>query len=442
MTVATERLTIEQVTQLGVETVPGTAVAASKRFPSLSIVPAIKTEIRSFRPTGYKFNTIAAMDKEWSVAKITGFPNYEELAYLMASGLAYAAPTNPVVGGYQYVSTPGISTGDAYKSYTIEHGSGYRAHRSSGNVVNSLAFEYSRAGITVDGEMVGGPITDDIHLSTNATYTLTAGGSPPTAGTFTLTYAGQTTGNINHDATAAAVQTALCALSTVGTGNAEVTATVATGAGNLSVAANVYTIEFVNDLGLAARTLTGTFTSLTASATIALAAGVVGVTPTTLGVKPVLPTQTDLYLADTWAGLPGASALTRGFKAGWSISDRWAQPWPIGTALTNWVKGVENSQVKLTAKLQHVADATGMGMLTKMRAGTTQFMRIKCIGPLILTTTYYTFQTDLALKVVGEPTEMSDQDGLYAIEWNFEGFYDSTSGKTIEVTVINSLSGL
>lgn len=47
----------------------------------------------------------------------------------------------------------------------------------------------------------------------------------PTAGTFTLTYAGQTTAGIAYNAIATAVQSALQALSNIGTGNATVTGT-------------------------------------------------------------------------------------------------------------------------------------------------------------------------------------------------------------------------
>lgn len=47
----------------------------------------------------------------------------------------------------------------------------------------------------------------------------------PTAGTFTLTYAGQTTAGIAYNAAATAVQSALQALSNIGTGNATVTGT-------------------------------------------------------------------------------------------------------------------------------------------------------------------------------------------------------------------------
>jgi hypothetical protein len=44
-----------------------------------------------------------------------------------------------------------------------------------------------------------------------------------TGGTFTLTYEGQTTGNLDYDATASEVQAALAALSTIGTNKVEVT---------------------------------------------------------------------------------------------------------------------------------------------------------------------------------------------------------------------------
>lgn len=59
--------------------------------------------------------------------------------------------------------------------------------------------------------------------------TVTFTGGPFTAGTFTLTVAGQTTAGIAYGATAAQIKTALEALSTVGAGNATVSGTVAGG---------------------------------------------------------------------------------------------------------------------------------------------------------------------------------------------------------------------
>lgn len=58
-------------------------------------------------------------------------------------------------------------------------------------------------------------ITDEVQ-------TLTVTGAP-TGGTFTVTYSGQTTGNIAYNASAATVQTALEALSNIGAGEAVVT---------------------------------------------------------------------------------------------------------------------------------------------------------------------------------------------------------------------------
>lgn len=64
-----------------------------------------------------------------------------------------------------------------------------------------------------------GPYDD---TGTNEVQTISLTGSP-TGGTFTLTYDGQTTGNIAYDATAATVQTALLALSNIDAGEVVVT---------------------------------------------------------------------------------------------------------------------------------------------------------------------------------------------------------------------------
>lgn len=62
----------------------------------------------------------------------------------------------------------------------------------------------------------------------------------PTGGTYTLTYAGQTTTALAYDATASEIQTALQALSTIGSGNVTVT-----GSGTSSAP---FVVTFVNDL--------------------------------------------------------------------------------------------------------------------------------------------------------------------------------------------------
>lgn len=117
---------------------------------------------------------------------------------------------------------------------------------------------------------------------TNATTALTAGVNEaqtvtitgaPTGGTFTLTYAGQTTAAIQYNASAAAVRAALGALSSIG-GSQNVTVTGGPGP------ATPWVVTFVGALGMAdvaGMTASGSFTGGTTPA--------IAVTQTTQGVS-------------------------------------------------------------------------------------------------------------------------------------------------------------
>jgi hypothetical protein len=75
----------------------------------------------------------------------------------------------------------------------------------------------------------------------------------PSAGTFTLTYKGQTTAGITFNAAASAVQTALTGLSTIGTGNATVTGS----------AGGPYSVSFTGTLASDSTAMTGSASGLT-----------------------------------------------------------------------------------------------------------------------------------------------------------------------------------
>lgn len=75
----------------------------------------------------------------------------------------------------------------------------------------------------------------------------------PSAGTFTLTYKGQTTAGIAYNATSAAVQTALQGLATIGASNVNVTGS----------AGGPYTVQFVGTLASDPTAMTGNGTGLT-----------------------------------------------------------------------------------------------------------------------------------------------------------------------------------
>ena len=109
----------------------------------------------------------------------------------------------------------------------------------------------------------------------NDVQTVTVTGSP-TGGTFTLTFAGQTTAGIAYNAAASAVQSAFQALSTVGSGNATVT-----GSGP-------YTITFTGTMAAAPQAnITASGSGLTGGTSPG-----VTITHTTTGAVPINAVQT------------------------------------------------------------------------------------------------------------------------------------------------------
>lgn len=150
--------------------------------------------------------------------------------------------------------------------------------RATGALTNATGSE-----ITVTGT---GPYTIDL---TNT----------PTGGTFTLAYGGQFTVDIAHNASAAAVQSALVALSTIGAGNANV-------ANALDGSNNVIPNRFVVTLSVATSTLTGT-----ASLTNATASGAdVDGNTVTLTNTPTGGTYTLTFGSQTTSALAHNASVT------------------------------------------------------------------------------------------------------------------------------------
>ena len=101
------------------------------------------------------------------------------------------------------------------------------------NFPTAAPFQYARVATHPTGN---GYL--EVTANSNAVQTVTITGAP-TGGTFTLTYDGQTTAGIAFDASAATVQAALAALSSIGVGNVTVT----------GVSGGPYTVTFQGALG-------------------------------------------------------------------------------------------------------------------------------------------------------------------------------------------------
>jgi acetyl-CoA C-acetyltransferase len=115
---ANDRASIFQTCNVGVEVTPGTAVTCAKKLTSLSIEPAIKTKVETFRPMGTKYTTLTQQGKEWTEAKVSGLVTYTEIVYALSSLLKTAVITTPGGGTNSRLWTfePSATLADAVKT--------------------------------------------------------------------------------------------------------------------------------------------------------------------------------------------------------------------------------------------------------------------------------------------------------------------------------------
>jgi hypothetical protein len=167
---------------------------------------------------------------------------------------------------------------------------------------------------------------------------------------------------------------------------------------------------------------------------VALSAGA-----TELALVPILPKQWDIYVDDTHAAL-GSTKMTRHLRFSFGVSNRFGQVWPIDSSQDSFAAHVE---IEPTAELRLLAeaDAQGMAYLSAMRAGTTKFVRLEAKGATIEVPYVYRCTIDLAVKV-SEPSEFSDEDGVYALEWTLPAVYDGGWGRAFKWEIVNALSAL
>lgn len=149
-----EKSTVAQVVQIGVETTPGTLVAATKRLSSLSIEPKMEATIKGFRPEGRKFTTLTQLSKEWGTAKLSGIPTFEEIIYLLSSLIDTATITTPATGtnSRQWTFVPDPDSPDAPKTFSVEKGDANGGVAFPYMLVNGLRFACSREEISIDGD--------------------------------------------------------------------------------------------------------------------------------------------------------------------------------------------------------------------------------------------------------------------------------------------------
>ncbi|GAC1329873.1 MAG: hypothetical protein NVSMB2_28740 [Chloroflexota bacterium] len=162
-----ERASVFQGIQIGVETVNGTSVPATKQLTSMQIIPRIDLNIDTFRPMGNKYATVMAPGKELTTAQIQGKLTYTEIVYPFSS--LFGAATITGVGPYTWVFNPASTAADTFSSFTVEQGNAVRAEKWSYGLFTGLSIVGSRDGFDIRGTMQGQAATDGITMTATPT---------------------------------------------------------------------------------------------------------------------------------------------------------------------------------------------------------------------------------------------------------------------------------
>jgi hypothetical protein len=335
-----ERATVVQKTQIGVEAVPGTAVAASKQLLGLSIAPEPQVNSQQFRPQGAKFNTIVAEQREWMQAGLTGYPSFGDIIYPLSSVMSTAVVTQFMdggtpTGGYKWVFDMNPYDLDTPKTFTVEWGGAARASRFSNAVVREFGLHVTRSTVENTGQIIGQRMQDGV----------------------TLTPA-----------------------------------------------------------------------------------------PTAVELVPMLASGWDVFMDPTLANI-GTTKLGRLFDNTLTLNNRFGPIWPVDSSQTSYAAVVETVPA-LTYAMVVEADAAGMGYLSTLRQGSTVFARLRNIGPAIYSAGTYlatplcyqaTFDVALKVNTIGN---FADNEGVYAVTFNFAGVIDTGWGKAMHAEIVNKTAVL
>lgn len=162
--------------------------------------------------------------------------------------------------------------------------------------------------------------------------------------------------------------------------------------------------------------------------------------------QPILPSQFDVYLSPTYAGIGSAgNKLLRALSVSWKLTNRRGPIWAIDSSQASYAGDVE-LEPAIEIKLLLEADSTGWALLDRMRDGATRYLRVVASGGTAVAgtagTAVYQLRSDNAVKVSAKPSGRQNNNGLYAIEWTFQSVIDTSLAGGSEWFTRNILASL
>jgi hypothetical protein len=422
---------------LGLETLYADSSPANKRLLSIDAPFKSEIETETFTPSGDTVPSLVVVNDEWASVDASGKPDFQAFPYFMSSLWGTVTPTNPSGSVYLWTFTHDGRTPLAPASYTAIYGSRNRAYQCAGLVWTKYGMTVNRDGIDFTAMALAKQLeTGHVAYPRNERQTIAITGSvAPTGGTFTLTYAGQTTAAIAFNATGAAIVTALNLISTLTPNQVSLVS-----GGPINTTPVV--IEFVNASALTDATLmTGNAAALTGGTGNAISVTETrkGGTSTDVVANALFPGHFDVYLDTTWAGL-GTTKLLYCYDFELETPERIARTRPINSTKSS--DGlVETEDQEFTVQMTMGVDATMETMLANLRAGTKIFVRLDALGATISTTYKYMVRHDMCILLT-EVGDFQSSDNVLVVPISGVLARDSVSGFALKAFVQNTLSAL
>lgn len=177
------------------------------------------------------------------------------------------------------------------------------------------------------------------------------------------------------------------------------------------------------------------------------ARGATSQTPTaSIGIpsRTLVPgSKWQVYLATTFAGLSGASALDGmvvGFE--WEMDFGLAPKFRLDDDSVDFA-AYQFARRAATLRLTLDLNSTSEGeRATYFRDAVRRFVRLQVTGPQIGAGDNHRITIDGSYELVGPVESGNEDEGQSTVELEYQSIEDPTSGKDVEISVLNSLSAL
>lgn len=436
------RANVDQVVQLGVETVAGTPVAATKRIPGLSFDIKAILETQKHRAKGSNVNTSSTIHKRWANGTYGGIVDYNSIVYAL-SGLCGIIGATPVqigaTAGYTWDFNP-VSTGaDPFpKTFTLEKGDDEAAQILAHLVFQSFGIEMSNDQLNMSGNLFGRFPDDDETLTASAAtdevQLITKSGTV-TSGTFTITYSGQTTAAIPFDASADDIEDYLSLLSNVLPGDIIVTG------GPISVTPAILTFQGalagtnVGEVTIGSGSLVGGGTYVPSTSQ----AGGVAAAVSSVAQRPASRMQADIYIDTSFAGI-GVTKVTHAYQASLNVGNKQDPFWALNTDYDSFLDAIRiPADVSFAFSTAH--NAQSRALFNDITTNPTKYVRFLLQGENIGVSADEMIRCDMAGRFEAAEEE-PDENGPLGYKYTFTAEHDSSMGGAYKIHVVNRLTGL